>query len=68
MWTLILVTLICSDDIKNSEITKCTENISFVVHRSWKDEMRIVSLRISLQAKGSLAEATEIKDFVCKLV
>ena len=65
MWTLILVTLICSDDIKNSEIAKCTENISF---GSWKDEMGIVSLRISLQAKGSLAEATEIKDFVCKLI
>ena len=68
MWTLILATLICSDDIKNSEIAKCTENISFVFHGSWKDEMGIVSLRISLQAKGSLAEATEIKDFVCKLV
>ena len=50
----ILVTLICSNDTKNSEITKCTENISFVlIHGSWKDEMGIVPLRIILQAKGS---------------
>ena len=68
MWTLILVTRICSDDTKNSKITKCTENISFVFQDSWKDEMGIVFLRISLQAKGSSAGATEIKDFVCKLI
>ena len=37
-------------------------------HGSWKDEMGIVSFRMSLQAKGYSAKATEIKDFVCKLI
>lgn len=62
------INTICSDVTKNSEITKCTENVGFFFHGSWKDEMGIGSLRISLQAKGSSAGATKIEDFVCKLI
>ena len=63
-----LDTRICSDVTKNSEITKCTENVVFFFHGSWKDEMGIVFFLISLQAKASSAGATKIKNFVCKLI
>ena len=35
----------------------------FFFHGSWKDEMGIVFLLISLQAKASSAGATKIKNF-----
>ena len=57
----ILVTLICSNDTKNSEITKCTENISFVFHGPCKDEMGIVPLFCVLAYKPKAPRPRPLK-------